>query len=141
MLGVVSGSGEDARVAYATPMSRDGRVARPDRALAAGAMLRLAAKCEEKRCTHFDGTDGRLAARISSLAAVSQKLPPYAIRPTCRWHIHCYRCPQIVTNEANRSDKMAASIWASGRKRQERFTPRDRHTLLHLSANKAVAHL
>jgi hypothetical protein len=62
-----------------------------------------------ERCTHFDGTDCRLAARIvASLAPVSEKLPPYAIRPTCRWHIHCYRCPQIVTNEANRSDKMAA---------------------------------
>src|SRR5438270_6321236 len=115
VLGVVSGSGDDARVAYV-----NGHVAATDELLASTAplppsqVLRLAAKCEEKRCTHFDGTDCRLASRIvASLAPVSEKLPPCAIRPTCRWHIQegaaaCFRCPQIVTSEANRSVQMAA---------------------------------
>jgi hypothetical protein len=115
VLGVVSGSGDKARVAYV-----NAHVAAGDELLAStvplppSQVLRLAAKCEEKRCTHFDGTDCRLASRIvASLAPVSDKLPPCAIRPTCRWHIQegaaaCFRCPQIVTNADDRSVKMAA---------------------------------
>ncbi|MBV8851533.1 MAG: hypothetical protein JOZ16_18315 [Methylobacteriaceae bacterium] len=115
VLGVVSGSGGDARVAYV-----NAHVPATDELLASTAplppaqVLRLAAKCEEKRCTHFDGVDCRLASRIvASLAPVAEKLPPCAIRPTCRWHMQegaaaCYRCPQIVTNEAERSEHMAA---------------------------------
>jgi hypothetical protein len=115
VLGVVSGSGEDARLAYV-----NAHVPATDELLALTAPLppaqvvRLAAKCEEKRCTHFDGTDCKLAARIvASLAPVADKLPPCAIRPTCRWHIQegaaaCFRCPQIVTSAEDRSEQMAA---------------------------------
>jgi hypothetical protein len=115
VLGVVSGSGEDARLAYV-----NAHVPATDELLALTAplppaqVLRLAAKCEEKRCTHFDGTDCKLAARIvASLAPVADKLPPCAIRPTCRWHIQegaaaCFRCPQIVTSAEDRSNEMAA---------------------------------
>jgi hypothetical protein len=115
VLGVVSGSGEDARLAYV-----NAHVPATDELLALTAplppaqVLRLAAKCEEKRCTHFDGTDCKLAARIvASLAPVADKLPPCAIRPTCRWHIQegaaaCFRCPQIVTNAEDRNEQMAA---------------------------------
>jgi hypothetical protein len=115
VLGVVSGSGEDARLAYV-----NAHVPATDELLALTAplppaqVLRLAAKCEEKRCTHFDGTDCKLAARIvASLAPVADKLPPCAIRPTCRWHIQegaaaCFRCPQIVTSAEDRSDVMVA---------------------------------
>jgi hypothetical protein len=115
VLGVVSGSGEDARLAYV-----NAHLPATDELLALTAplppaqVLRLAAKCEEKRCTHFDGTDCKLAARIvASLAPVADKLPPCAIRPTCRWHIQegaaaCFRCPQIVTSAEDRSEQMAA---------------------------------
>jgi hypothetical protein len=115
VLGVVSGSGKDARLAYV-----NAHVPATDELLALTAplppaqVLRLAAKCEEKRCTHFDGTDCKLAARIvASLAPVADKLPPCAIRPTCRWHIQegaaaCFRCPQIVTSAEDRSDVMVA---------------------------------
>jgi hypothetical protein len=115
VLGVVSGSGEDARVAYV-----NAHLPATDELLALTAplppaqVLRLAAKCEEKRCTHFDGSDCKLAARIiASLAPVSDKLPPCAIRPACRWHIQegaaaCFRCPQMVTSATDRTDKMAA---------------------------------
>ncbi len=121
VLGVVSGSGEDARVSYV-----NARVPATEEILAMTAplppaqVLRLAAKCEEKRCTHFDGTDCRLASRIvAALAPVTEKLPPCAIRPTCRWHIQegataCYRCPQIVTNEAERSEAMVAVALGAG---------------------------
>jgi hypothetical protein len=115
VLGVVSGSGEDARLAYV-----NAHVPATDELLALTAplppaqVLRLAAECEEKRCTHFDGADCKLAARIvASLAPVADKLPPCAIRPTCRWHIQegaaaCFRCPQIVTSAEDRSDVMVA---------------------------------
>lgn len=115
VLGVVSGSGEDARVAYV-----NSEVVATEELLASTAplppaqVLRLAAKCEEKRCTHFDGTHCKLAARIvAALAPVTEKLPPCAIRPTCRWHKQegaaaCFRCPQIVTSAADRSEEMAA---------------------------------
>jgi hypothetical protein len=121
VLGVVSGSGEDARVSYV-----NARILATEELLAMTAplppaqVLRLAAKCEEKRCTHFDGTDCRLASRIvAALAPVTEKLPPCAIRPTCRWHIQegaaaCHRCPQIVTNEAERSDAMVAVALGEG---------------------------
>jgi hypothetical protein len=74
VLGVVSGSGEDARVAYV-----NAHVQATDELLALTAplppaqVLRLAAKCEEKRCTHFDGTDCRLAARIVASLAPGQR--------------------------------------------------------------------
>jgi hypothetical protein len=121
VLGVVSGSGEDARVSYVNahvPATED--VLAMTAPLPPAQVLRLAAKCEEKRCTHFDGTDCRLASRIvAALAPVIEKLPPCAIRPTCRWHIQegaaaCYRCPQIVTNEADRSEAMAAVALGAG---------------------------
>jgi hypothetical protein len=115
VLGVVSGWGEDARVAYVnTYVPAGDDVLASTAPLPPAQVLRLAAKCEEKRCTHFDGADCKLASRIvASLAPVSEKLPPCAIRPTCRWHIQegaaaCYRCPQIVTNEADRTEKMKA---------------------------------
>jgi hypothetical protein len=115
VLGVVSGSGENARVAYVNahvPASEE--LLALTGPLPPAQVLRLSAKCEEKRCTHFDGTDCKLAARIvASLAPVTEKLPACAIRPTCRWHMQegaaaCHRCPQIVTSADDRSEKMAA---------------------------------
>jgi hypothetical protein len=104
VLGVVSGSAEAPRVAYlnahvpATPeiLAMAGPV-EPTR------VLRLAARCEETKCTHFDGARCQLAARIvAMLPEVVETLPPCAIRPTCRWYAEegrpaCLRCPQIVT--------------------------------------------
>jgi hypothetical protein len=122
VLGVVSGAGEDARVAYLNahvPATED--VLGLTAPLPPAQVLRLAAKCEEKRCTHFDGSDCKLAARIvASLEPVAGKLPPCAIRPTCRWHIQegsaaCFRCPQIVTSAADRSEEMAAVAIGSER--------------------------
>ncbi|MGH8308995.1 MAG: hypothetical protein ACRETX_04285 [Steroidobacteraceae bacterium] len=66
-------------------------------------MFRFAAKCEERRCSHFDGAHCTLAARIrQSLMPVVDRLPPCTVRPTCRWYAEqggsiCLRCPQIVT--------------------------------------------
>lgn len=75
-------------------------------------VLRLAATCEEKRCTHFDGAHCGLVRRIvESLDPVADTLPPCAIRRDCRWYAEegrpaCLRCPQVVT-EVNRTDERA----------------------------------
>jgi len=80
-------------------------------------VLRIAARCEENACTHFDGVNCRLATRIVQLLpAVSDVLPACLIRAECRWYRQedraaCLRCPQIVTeftddNEAFRKAAM-----------------------------------
>ena len=76
-------------------------------AMAAPAMpieiFRLAATCEERLCSHFDGTDCRLATRIvQMLPEVVDTLPPCIIRRECRWYSQeggaaCRRCPQVST--------------------------------------------
>jgi hypothetical protein len=61
------------------------------------------ATCEESRCSHFDGTDCRLATRIVQLLPpVVAVLPRCAVRNECRWFAQegraaCLRCPQVVT--------------------------------------------
>jgi hypothetical protein len=69
-----------------------------------------AAPCVERCCKHFDGTNCRLAARITAILdrAVSA-LPRCAIRPRCRWchqkgRAACLRCPQVTTEQRNPSD-------------------------------------
>jgi hypothetical protein len=70
-------------------------------------VLRLAATCEESRCSHFDGTDCRLASQIVQLLPpVVAVLPRCAIRADCRWFAQegraaCLRCPQVVTEMAD----------------------------------------
>ena len=66
-------------------------------------VFRLSARCEEKKCTHFDGSRCQLAVRIASmLPEVVDSLPACNIRPECRWfrqegRAACLRCPQIMT--------------------------------------------
>ena len=66
-------------------------------------VFRMAAHCEERRCTHFDGVNCQLATRIVQiLPVVVDGPPPCLIRPSCRWYTQegkaaCLRCPQVVT--------------------------------------------
>jgi hypothetical protein len=66
-------------------------------------VFRMAAHCEELRCTHFNGTKCKLATRIVQiLPAVVDALPACLIRASCRWYTQegkpaCLRCPQVVT--------------------------------------------
>lgn len=75
-------------------------------------VLRMAATCEESRCSHFDGTDCRLATRIVQLLpAVVTVLPRCAIRAECRWFAQegraaCLRCPQVVTEMEEASEAL-----------------------------------
>jgi hypothetical protein len=73
-------------------------------------VLRISARCEESRCSHFDGAHCTLAKRLKeALAPVTERLPPCTIRSTCRWYAEqggeiCLRCPQIVTLNAGSGD-------------------------------------
>jgi hypothetical protein len=73
-------------------------------------VYRIAARCEEKACRHFDGSSCNLATRIVQiLPAVVDVLPPCKIRHECRWFQQegrpaCLRCPQVVTQVENPSE-------------------------------------
>ena len=87
VLGVVMRDAEEARLAYLD----DTLEATPDLlATAAPAavsqVFRLSARCEEQKCTHFDGSRCQLAVRIATLLPeVVDHLPACNIRPECRW--------------------------------------------------------
>jgi hypothetical protein len=104
ILGVISRDAAEPRLAYldealpATPETLD--LAAP---LDPSQVFRLSARCEEKKCTHFDGADCQLAVRIAKmLPEVVDHLPACNIRRDCRWfrqegRAACVRCPQVVT--------------------------------------------
>ena len=104
ILGVISRDAEEPRLAYldealpATPPVLE--LAAP---LDVSQVFRLSARCEERKCTHFDGVDCQLAVRIAKmLPEVVDQLPACNIRRDCRWfrqegRAACLRCPQILT--------------------------------------------
>jgi len=100
VLGVVRG-GETSYLTEHVPLTDD--LLALTEPIGPSRVLRIAARCEENACTHFDGVNCRLAARIVQLLpAVSDVLPACLIRPECRWYRQegraaCMRCPQIVT--------------------------------------------
>jgi hypothetical protein len=69
-------------------------------------VLRIAAKCPENACSHFDGSNCRLVWRIApALDRVADGRFYCAIRTECRWHRQkgfdaCQCCPQISTHYA-----------------------------------------
>jgi hypothetical protein len=113
VLGVVSRDGAEPRVAYV-----DATLPVSEELLAFAApapvaqVFRLAARCEESKCTHFDGTNCQLAVRIAKLLPpVVDSLPACSIRPECRWfrqegRAACLRCPQIVTGNFEADEQL-----------------------------------
>jgi hypothetical protein len=77
-------------------------------------IFRLAATCEESKCSHFDGKDCRLATRIvQRMPEVVDILPPCLIRRECRWYSQeggaaCKRCPQVTTVNYQASEELQA---------------------------------
>jgi hypothetical protein len=75
-------------------------------------IFRFAARCEEKKCVHFDGKNCRLATRIVQiLPRAVEALPACSIRAECRWYQQegksaCFRCPQVITHLENPSAQM-----------------------------------
>jgi hypothetical protein len=113
VLGVISREGETPRVAYV-----DERVSATPEVLEAAApaqvaqVFRLAGRCEEKKCTHFDGAKCQLAVRIAKLLPEAvDALPACAIRSECRWfrqegRAACLRCPQIMTGNTVADERL-----------------------------------
>lgn len=104
VLGVISHDTEEPRLAYLDEaMAPTPEVLALSAPLRVDQVFRLSARCEEKKCTHFDGQDCQLAVRIAKmLPEVVDYLPACNIRPDCRWfrqegRAACVRCPQIVT--------------------------------------------
>jgi hypothetical protein len=104
VLGVVSRDGAAPTLAYLDePVAPTAEMLELAAPLPVSNVFRLAARCEETKCTHFDGTRCQLAVRIAKmLPEVVDSLPACTIRPQCRWfrqegRAACLRCPQIVT--------------------------------------------
>ena len=113
ILGVVSGTVEEPRLAYLTrlePVTDD--LLALSQPVAPTEVFRFTATCAEKACQHFDGLQCRLALGIvQSLPTVVDTLPPCQLRPDCRWwqqegKAACMRCPQVVTQSHNPSDAL-----------------------------------
>jgi len=104
LLGVISRDAEQPTLSYldeqVAPTAEILELAAP---LPISHVFRLSARCEESKCTHFDGTRCQLAVRIAQmLPEAVDSLPKCTIRPECRWfrqegRAACLRCPQIVT--------------------------------------------
>jgi len=68
-------------------------------------VLRIAAKCQEAFCAHFDGEECQLVGRlVAALPPVADERFPCAIRGDCRWFWQeglsaCERCSQISTHD------------------------------------------
>jgi len=113
VLGVVGGSAEAPLVSYLNevlPVTND-LLALAD-TVKPTEVFRFSAPCEERACRHFDGSHCQLATRIVQiLPAMTEALPACLIRPECRWYQQegkaaCQRCPQIVTQIYEPSNKM-----------------------------------
>jgi hypothetical protein len=118
VFGVLVGDAAEPRVAYLSADTAAELRQLPDMGeIGAGEALRIAARCQESHCAHFNGARCTLAQRIvESLPEVVSTLPACTIRPTCRWYQEagrsaCLRCPQIVTIDfrANHARAQVAS--------------------------------
>jgi hypothetical protein len=113
VLGVVARDGAAPRLAYLeerVPVTPEILAAAAPAAVAE--VFRLSARCEESKCTHFDGARCQLAVRITQMMPeVTATLPPCNIRRECRWfrqegRAACLRCPQIVTGNPEANDRL-----------------------------------
>jgi hypothetical protein len=102
--GIISGSVDATRIAFFKKSALDAFNWREDFSAAdATRVFRFGARCEEDRCSHFNGSRCSLGERVKhGLPAVVDALPTCLIRPKCRWFAEqgadvCLRCPQVVT--------------------------------------------
>jgi hypothetical protein len=104
VLGVISRDAEPPRLAYLDePAAATPEILALAAPIAVAEVFRLSARCEQSKCTHFDGSRCQLAVRIAKLLPeVVDDLPACNIRRECRWfrqedRAACLRYPQIVT--------------------------------------------
>lgn len=111
VLGVVSGSVEEPRIAYLTePQPVTDELLALTQPVAPTEILRFAAPCAGHACRHFDGANCRLVMRtVQILPKVVDVLPACRLRSKCRWwqqegKAACMRCPQVVTDSRTTSE-------------------------------------
>lgn len=69
-------------------------------------VFRFTAPCVAAACSHFDGHDCRLAAKIvETVSHRATALTPCSLRRDCRWHAQegmavCLVCPLLLTETA-----------------------------------------
>lgn len=79
-------------------------------------VFRFAAPCLCGGCRHFGESRCGLATKVTRmLPVVVDELPECDIRPNCRWFVQeggaaCLRCPQIVTNDAHRTEEVQRAV-------------------------------
>lgn len=119
VLGVISRDAEQPVLAYLDePVEPTAEMLALAEPLPVSHVFRLSARCEESKCTHFDGTRCQLAVRIANmLPEVVDSLPACTIRHECRWfrqegRAACLRCPQIITGtyEADETLQQVAGV-------------------------------
>lgn len=127
VFGVVLGTSEVPRVAYLiAPEPVTHRHHELTAPLVPAEVLRIAAPCVGDRCLHHDHGRCQLAARTTvHLQPVTQRLPPCAIRSSCRWwreqgKAACFRCPQVVTNSGSSGESVVRAATPS---REESHRP------------------
>jgi len=116
VIGVVGGSTEEPLVSYLTePQPVSNELLALSKPVEPTEVFRFAAPCVGDGCQHFDGSNCRLAAKVSvtRLTTIS-RLPPCRIRPACRWwseqgRTACMRCPFIVTTTYAPPDDLRAA--------------------------------
>lgn len=113
VLGVVTRDAAEPQLAYLDePVAATPEILALAQPVAVSQVFRLAARCEEKKCTHFDGARCQLAARIATmLPEAVESLPACNIRRECRWfrqegRAACLRCPQIVTGNYEADERL-----------------------------------
>jgi hypothetical protein len=111
VIGIVRGTADAPRVAYLeAPVPVTPEILARTAPAPPNQVLRIAARCAEGACGHYDGTDCTLARRIvARLDPVVDRPPPCAIRPVCRWwrqegKAACARCPEVATQSRGASE-------------------------------------
>lgn len=76
-------------------------------------VFRFTAPCATAECSHFDGHDCRLAAKlVETVPLRAATLPPCRIRRDCRWYQQegmsaCLVCPLLLSETASPSPELA----------------------------------
>ena len=103
--GIVSGTAEAPQLRYLPAPIPLGNVTDAAEVAFVTTKARIAAPCDGRLCSNFDGVGCRLPKQIVTALPVVADAPPRCIlRPTCVWFHQegveaCLRCPQIVSSD------------------------------------------
>jgi hypothetical protein len=118
VFGVIGGNADGPRVEYLDrPVPVTPEMLQRLNGMRAGEVLRTRAPCAQTACVHHTGRQCSLGERVAALPhAGDGRLPPCAIRSTCRWFAEqgkdaCLRCPSIVTEVIASATRIDSRIY------------------------------